>query len=90
MSNAFLFLVCLLFLLDVFLDSRFLPLKFVEILEYLEKFLSINMNIPLVINFGISIGAYIMAKQLIPGLSNMFINANLFGNDLNKKTRPKM
>lgn len=48
------------------------------------------MNIPLLINFGISIGAYVMAKQLIPGLSNMFINANLFGNDLNKKTKPKM
>lgn len=48
------------------------------------------MNIPLIINFGISVCAFVVTKNLIPTLSDMFINANLFGHDMCKRTKPKV
>lgn len=37
-----------------------------------------------------SICAYFLTKRLIPRLKNMFIDANLYGVDMNKKSKPKM
>lgn len=48
------------------------------------------MNIPLIINFGISTGAFIMTNRIIPRLKDKFLLANLNGIDVNKKDRPKM
>lgn len=44
----------------------------------------------LIVNGFISICAFYLTRKLIPGLSDMFIKANLFGNDLCKKTKPKL
>jgi UDP-N-acetylglucosamine--dolichyl-phosphate N-acetylglucosaminephosphotransferase len=48
------------------------------------------MSLPILVSIGISILAYISTKQLIPGLKNMFLAANLAGIDMNKKTKSKM
>lgn len=48
------------------------------------------MHIPLIVNALLSACAFIITKQFIPGLSDMFIKANLFGHDLNKRSRPKI
>ena len=48
------------------------------------------MNLPLIVNLIYSVIAFKVTKRLIPRLSDMFINANLFGNDLNKFDKPKM
>lgn len=47
------------------------------------------MSVSLLINFALSVCAYQMTKRLIPGLSAMFISANLFGIDMCKRDRPK-
>ncbi|XP_034666563.1 UDP-N-acetylglucosamine--dolichyl-phosphate N-acetylglucosaminephosphotransferase [Drosophila subobscura] len=42
------------------------------------------------INAGISVAAYCMAVRMIPRFREMFIKANLFGNDLCKKDKPQV
>lgn len=54
-----------------------------------EKMLNF-MNVSLLINCAISAIAFLITKQLIPSLRDMFIAANLFGNDLCKRDKPKM
>lgn len=44
----------------------------------------------LVINVTFSIVAFISTYKIIPRLIDMFINANLYGKDLNKKSENKM
>jgi hypothetical protein len=51
---------------------------------------TVKMSLPIYISAGISILAYISTRQLIPGLKNMFLAANLAGIDMNKKTKTKM
>lgn len=48
------------------------------------------MDASLLINFAISACAFEITRRLIPSLSGMFIGANLFGNDLCKRDKPKM
>ncbi|KOC66258.1 UDP-N-acetylglucosamine--dolichyl-phosphate N-acetylglucosaminephosphotransferase [Habropoda laboriosa] len=45
---------------------------------------------PILINFTMSIGAYFLAIRLIPKIKNMFIKANLYGIDMNKKSGDKV
>ncbi|XP_022216471.2 UDP-N-acetylglucosamine--dolichyl-phosphate N-acetylglucosaminephosphotransferase [Drosophila obscura] len=42
------------------------------------------------INAGISVASYCMAVRMIPRFREMFIKANLFGNDLCKKDKPQV
>lgn len=49
-----------------------------------------KMSVSLVINCALSMGAFQVTKRLIPSLSDMFISANLFGNDMCKRNKPKM
>lgn len=42
------------------------------------------------INAAISGAAYYMAIRMIPRFRDMFIKANLFGNDLCKKDKPQV
>lgn len=44
----------------------------------------------LMINFMLSIFAFISSYKIIPLLYDMFISANLYGKDLNKKSENKM
>lgn len=48
------------------------------------------MNIPLLINVGISAGAFMITNRVIPRIKDKFLLANLNGIDVNKKDRPKM
>lgn len=48
------------------------------------------MSVSLLINCALSLGAFQLTKRLIPSLSDMFISANLFGNDMCKRDKPKM
>uniref|UniRef100_A0A336LWH4 UDP-N-acetylglucosamine--dolichyl-phosphate N-acetylglucosaminephosphotransferase n=1 Tax=Culicoides sonorensis TaxID=179676 RepID=A0A336LWH4_CULSO len=48
------------------------------------------MDYHLLINFVISIGAYFLTVNLIPSLKPMFLKANLFGIDMNKKSSGKV
>lgn len=44
----------------------------------------------LIINITLSVFAFYSTYNIIPPLKDMFINANLFGKDLNKKSEKKM
>lgn len=44
----------------------------------------------LVINITFSVVAFISTYKIIPRLIDMFISANLYGRDLNKKSENKM
>jgi UDP-N-acetylglucosamine--dolichyl-phosphate N-acetylglucosaminephosphotransferase len=44
----------------------------------------------LVINFFMSVCAYVATVQLIPSLRDMFLRANLCGVDMNKKEKIKV
>lgn len=44
----------------------------------------------LLINIILSVFAFISTFNIIPRLKDMFITANLFGKDLNKKSENKM
>lgn len=44
----------------------------------------------LIINITLSAFAFCSTYNIIPRLKNMFINANLYGKDLNKKSMNKM
>lgn len=44
----------------------------------------------IVINAAISGAAYCMTVRMIPRFREMFIKANLFGNDLCKKDKPQV
>lgn len=44
----------------------------------------------LIINITLSVFAFVSTYKIIPRLNNMFISANLYGKDLNKKTENKM
>lgn len=44
----------------------------------------------LIINILLSVFAFISTYKIIPHLSDMFISANLYGKDLNKKSENKM
>ncbi|XP_043478392.1 UDP-N-acetylglucosamine--dolichyl-phosphate N-acetylglucosaminephosphotransferase [Leptopilina heterotoma] len=48
------------------------------------------MNFPLFINILMSIVAYFATSRLIPSMENMFIKANLYGVDMNKKSTKKV
>lgn len=48
------------------------------------------MDLRVAINIVISTGAYFLTVNLIPGLKAMFLKANLYGVDLNKKSSEKM
>jgi UDP-N-acetylglucosamine--dolichyl-phosphate N-acetylglucosaminephosphotransferase len=50
----------------------------------------VKMNAPLVINFLMSVCAYVATVQLIPSLRDMFLRANLCGVDMNKKEKLKV
>lgn len=47
-------------------------------------------TLPFVINLAMSIIFYFLTVQLIPSLRENFIKHNLWGFDMNKKTRTKM
>lgn len=51
--------------------------------------MEIHYNI-IIINILFSIFAYISTYNVIPRLKDMFIGANLYGKDLNKKNENKM
>lgn len=44
----------------------------------------------LLINITLSVFAFISTCKIIPRLNDMFISANLYGRDLNKKSEKKM
>lgn len=44
----------------------------------------------LIINITLSVVAFISTYKIIPRLNDMFISANLFGKDLNKKSEKKV
>lgn len=44
----------------------------------------------LVINITLSVFAFFSTYNIIPPLESMFIDANLYGKDLNKKSERKM
>jgi hypothetical protein len=48
------------------------------------------MYLPLVANAIISICAYVLTKRMIPRLKDMFLNANVYGVDMNKADKPKV
>ena len=48
------------------------------------------MWIPLVVNVLLAVAGHFLSLSLIPKLSNMFVRANLFGVDLNKKDKRQM
>lgn len=48
------------------------------------------MDIVLIINLVIAGFAYLLTVNLIPGLKEMFLRANLFGVDMSKKDAKKM
>lgn len=48
------------------------------------------MDIVLLINVAISALAYFLTVNLIPGLTNMFLRANLYGVDMSKRDSKKM
>ncbi|XP_063698398.1 UDP-N-acetylglucosamine--dolichyl-phosphate N-acetylglucosaminephosphotransferase [Culicoides brevitarsis] len=48
------------------------------------------MDYYLLINFVISIGSYLLTVNLIPSLQPMFLKANLYGIDMNKKSSGKV
>lgn len=48
------------------------------------------MFVPLIISCFISICAYFSACKLIPTLKEMFIKANIYGKDMNKKDNKNM
>lgn len=45
---------------------------------------------PILINFFMSIIMYFLTIRLIPKIKNMFIKANLYGIDMNKKSGEKV
>ncbi|KAK0178204.1 hypothetical protein PV328_002177 [Microctonus aethiopoides] len=49
-----------------------------------------RVSIPIWISGIMSIFAYFLTIRLIPGLKNMFIKANLFGSDMNKRNSDKI
>ncbi|XP_024943733.1 UDP-N-acetylglucosamine--dolichyl-phosphate N-acetylglucosaminephosphotransferase isoform X2 [Cephus cinctus] len=49
-----------------------------------------KITLPICINAIMSIGAYFVAVRLIPKLRDMFIKANLYGIDMNKKSSDKI
>ncbi|XP_058450863.1 UDP-N-acetylglucosamine--dolichyl-phosphate N-acetylglucosaminephosphotransferase [Malaya genurostris] len=48
---------------------------------------SLAIPLPLIVNVIISFGAFYVGQHLIPRMKTMFINANLFGMDMNKATK---
>lgn len=48
------------------------------------------MNVPIFINAIMSILAYFLTLRVIPRLKDMFIKANLFGTDMNKRNGGKV
>ncbi|XP_050077803.1 UDP-N-acetylglucosamine--dolichyl-phosphate N-acetylglucosaminephosphotransferase [Anopheles maculipalpis] len=51
---------------------------------------SVSLPVPLMVNVAISVGAYFAGRSLIPKMKPMFINANLYGIDMNKASKPKI
>uniref|UniRef100_A0A182NUF0 UDP-N-acetylglucosamine--dolichyl-phosphate N-acetylglucosaminephosphotransferase n=1 Tax=Anopheles dirus TaxID=7168 RepID=A0A182NUF0_9DIPT len=51
---------------------------------------TVSLPVPLFVNVAISIGAFYAGRSLIPKMKPMFINANLYGIDMNKKSKPKI
>ncbi|XP_049537318.1 UDP-N-acetylglucosamine--dolichyl-phosphate N-acetylglucosaminephosphotransferase [Anopheles darlingi] len=51
---------------------------------------TVHLPVPLLVNGAISVGAYFAGRSLIPKMKPMFINANLYGIDMNKKSKPKI
>lgn len=51
---------------------------------------TVSLPVPLLVNVAISFGAYYAGRSLIPKMKPMFINANLYGIDMNKTSKPKM
>lgn len=45
---------------------------------------------PILINFAMSIFVYFLTIRLIPRIKDMFIKANLYGIDMNKKSGDKV
>lgn len=45
---------------------------------------------PLLINFVMSVGAYLLTVRLIPRVKDIFIKANLYGIDMNKSGSEKV
>lgn len=45
---------------------------------------------PILINFAMSICVYFLTVRLIPRIKDMFIKANLYGIDMNKKSGEKV
>ena len=50
----------------------------------------LKIGFPIFTNLLMSIGSYFLTVRLIPSMENMFLKANLYGIDLNKKTNTKM
>ncbi|XP_058125104.1 UDP-N-acetylglucosamine--dolichyl-phosphate N-acetylglucosaminephosphotransferase [Anopheles ziemanni] len=50
----------------------------------------VSLPVPLLLNVAISAGAFLAGRSLIPKMKPMFINANLYGIDMNKKSKPKI
>ncbi|XP_058056814.1 UDP-N-acetylglucosamine--dolichyl-phosphate N-acetylglucosaminephosphotransferase [Anopheles bellator] len=51
---------------------------------------TVQLPVPLIVNVVISVGAYFAGRSLIPKMKTMFINANLYGIDMNKRSKPKI
>ncbi|XP_041776435.1 UDP-N-acetylglucosamine--dolichyl-phosphate N-acetylglucosaminephosphotransferase [Anopheles merus] len=51
---------------------------------------TVSLPVPLLVNVAISFGAYYAGRSLIPKMKPMFINANLYGIDMNKTSKPKI
>uniref|UniRef100_A0A182PPJ7 UDP-N-acetylglucosamine--dolichyl-phosphate N-acetylglucosaminephosphotransferase n=1 Tax=Anopheles epiroticus TaxID=199890 RepID=A0A182PPJ7_9DIPT len=51
---------------------------------------TVSLPVPLLVNVAISVGAYFAGRSLIPKMKPMFINANLYGIDMNKTSKPKI
>uniref|UniRef100_A0A182U2W6 UDP-N-acetylglucosamine--dolichyl-phosphate N-acetylglucosaminephosphotransferase n=1 Tax=Anopheles melas TaxID=34690 RepID=A0A182U2W6_9DIPT len=51
---------------------------------------TVSLPVPLLVNVAISCGAYYAGRSLIPKMKPMFINANLYGIDMNKTSKPKI
>jgi UDP-N-acetylglucosamine--dolichyl-phosphate N-acetylglucosaminephosphotransferase len=51
---------------------------------------SVMRTLPIYVNLAMSVCTYFLTVRLIPRLKEAFLNANLFGIDMNKKSLTKM
>lgn len=80
-----------IYIVPVYLGKKFILINENNIFKTMENTeFTWKVSIPIWISGIMSIFAYFLTIRLIPGLKNMFIKANLFGSDMNKRNSDKM